>query len=353
MKLSDILRFGFTATVVLALILLPSCSATGPDSGPSSSASGQEPSPSPPPANKYYKLLDVKRIAAKRGDKQSDHFNRYSDVPFYGKGPIFDTETNPSVVEQALQDYGLVGIVDPIKKVAVRIQYEEGLLKQKLFADQMAPIRLIDLDYKLHRLRKKIQGLQIDFPPEEPARYLPRANNRPILMSNSNSLGQMLYAVRDGSGKFYHVQPGKEPILVDPKTETLYTTPVDGEKQEIQRVLKGYGAAQQKYGTNVASFIWGHPIPAQTFQSTRMARTSLKEYPRFTLQSRGSAMREALQNRGRFRLYTGNQVAYKVKVKNPEARGSEALQVYVEPLSKIEQAQERFLAFTGKIHLPM
>lgn len=337
------------------------CAGVSQDNEAGTSASpkirpGSEPLP-PLLAERYIRLLNGQRIAAlpsRTQQRPDQHF--YAETPFYQGAPLFTTKTDPGVVEQALRDYGTAGVVDIRRHDARLIGYEAGHLNQRLFPDTSTVVRLFDLDPNIHILQKKLLGFPILTPQEEDIRHLPFANGRPILIPGSDTLGHMLRASYVDQKKFYLVRPGKPPILVKPRNPSLYSTVVRRERDEVERVLAGYQAARQKYGEGLAAVIWGRAItPNPRLQNRRLQRTSLLDYPRFTADASRENMVNALQIRGRFRIYTDGtrgRMAYKVKLKNPGAGQESPFEVSVEPLSTMERAEESLYASMGRIHLP-
>ncbi|KAJ1582090.1 hypothetical protein NDA15_001827 [Ustilago hordei] len=349
MKLSGMFRIGFVAAIVTALILLPSCIASG--------SSGKA---------KYLKF-DGNNIV---DDRTLDEKARtYRDVPFFYserphfKTPLYSINTPTATVERALRDHQSVGIVDVRKGQARLIQVVkdryESYLEQHLFPDDVSElIKLFQLDDNLHRLRNTIRASDTNMKPprEESMESIPHVNDKPILTQGSEDFHHMLHASYTDSRKFYYVRPGQDAILVDPRTNEVISDLEVSEREKIQHALTEYSAAKQDYGKTIASVIWGRPIKAMAYhKGGRTSHIPLTEYPRLTYGDTRDNMMLKLQQNGRFRIYRKidrKKYAYKVKVKNPGANEGEYLEVYVKPLSRLERNQERLLALAGKIELP-
>ncbi|KAJ1022960.1 hypothetical protein NDA13_005009 [Ustilago tritici] len=132
---------------------------------------------------------------------------------------------------------------------------------------------------------KQIRASNIDIEPPRAAdiEYLPHADDKPILTQGSEGFGLMARVAHTDPRKFYYVQRGMEPILVDPHTEELFSNPDVSEQQKIQRALTGYRAAKQDYDQTIASVIWGRPIKASADpEGGRASHIPLTEYPWLT-----------------------------------------------------------------------
>ncbi|SAM85573.1 uncharacterized protein UBRO_08139 [Ustilago bromivora] len=368
MKLSGMFRIGFVAAIVTALILLPSCIATVGSSGASTSTS--QPDLHTPGSSlslqNYIDHLKANEIIQLRGLNRfaQGKANIYDKVPFTHtkvflddistaapsliRAPLYSIDTPLSTVKQALRDYQYVGIVDVSKQDARLIQVvkdpTEAYLKQEMFPDTQKLIQLFELDPNLHHLRNLVRSLPVLQPSAEDIKHLPQFQGKPILSQGSENIGHMFRAASTNPQEFYYLQNGKQPILVNPRTDDLFHS---GE-QEVHRIGAEYQNAKQKYGQTIASIIWGEPIKVSADpHGLRKSHIKLKNYPRFNDQATRDDMVTALQRYGRFRVYKNvgpNQVAYKVKMANPESIGA-PLEVSVKPLTRLERLQERF-------HLP-
>lgn len=364
MKLSRMVRFGFAAATIAALVLLPSSSAADHDHAASSSGAqpdsaatlvvSERPRPS---VHRYKNLLDIRRIdALPSRTLLQPHIHDYFNVPFYSGSPLFLTKEDPSVVEQALKDYGSVGIVDLARRQAMQIIYGEGRLENKMFPNTRLPIRLFEVDPNVHLLHKNVLGWRARLPPAQSTDHLPHLDGKPILTPPADSLSYMLYATHHRPGSFYHVRPDHEPMLVDPHNADLYTTPVGQERRKLDQVLTHHQVATRKYGRSFASVLWGKPLfLPQRFQDTRKERIPLTDYPRFLPVASRETMVNALERKGRFRLYVNDhrgRNVYKIKVNNLDAGIDEPMDISVKPLTKMERLQEWAMAAAGKFHLP-
>ncbi|KAJ1024322.1 hypothetical protein NDA18_004492 [Ustilago nuda] len=368
MKLSGMFRIGFVAAIVTALILLPSCIAAG-SSAPGSSGEASTRPRQLPKINKYtlgLNIDNINRLSLNRLglDEQARIFG---DVPFFYskdfKTPLYSIETPTETVEQALQYYRSVGIVDVPENKAILIRVRNDgyrrYLEQSLFSNIASdPIKLFQLNHNLHRLRNHVRTSSIPVPPPHDVamEYIPHLDDKPIITQDSEEFHHMLYASYTNSRKFYYIQPGQDTILVDAHADELFSNLNVNEREKIQRALTGYSAAKQNYGKEIASLIWGEPIKANVHnEGGRTLHIPLTEYPRLPYGATRANMLLKLNQNGRFRIYRkidAKKYAYEVKVKNPGATQGEALEVYVKPLSRLERIQERLLALAGKIKLP-
>lgn len=361
MQLLRSLCLAFASAIAAALVLSCSCSAASHDAEASSSRWPKSAPPEPPTwsdskVEYFIHLLSPERIALLPSrTRQYTGEILYPDTPFYFGTPLFTTRTDVGTVEQALRDFRAVGIAHLSDYEARLIVYDQGRLTQRLFPDSNSVLRLYGVDPNLHTLRKMLYH-PVRTLPEESILALPFVRGRPILLPDSDSLSHMLRAAHMDQKKFYHVRLGHDTILVDPREASLYATVTGQEKQEVDRVVAGYQAARGKYGEGLASVLWGRPIhPITRFQENRMKPTPSNYYPRYTRETAREQMVEALQVRGRFKIYLSGprgRTAYKVKVKNPDAPGSAVMEFSVEPLSVTERAAEALQAAMGRIRLP-
>ncbi|SAM84465.1 uncharacterized protein UBRO_20302 [Ustilago bromivora] len=346
MKLSGMFRIGFVAAIVTALILLPSCIAPGGGSGASTSTSQPDlhSRPTEPPRSafdvrKYINRLNAKDITDLPRTTSGNIAQLYGHVPIYRQDlisreiPLYSVDTSVPVVQQALQDYRSVGIVDVRNNEAELVRLNNGVLVPDVFAgaSEMQP------------------------PPAEDIENLPHVDSKPILTKGSKNFDFMLRVASTHPRKFYYLQEQMEPILVEP-TETKQFSNLDHDvKQKIQHAVNGYSAAKQKYGERVAFVIWGKPYVLTDDPDGRLKLSiPIKHYPRFRYDAPKKDMVRALQHHGRFRVYKnsgGDKVGYKVILKNPGSTG-ELMDVSVEPLTLRERGEEGLMALFRQIKLP-
>ncbi|SOV06886.1 uncharacterized protein UDID_17953 [Ustilago sp. UG-2017a] len=355
-------RIGFVAAIVTALILLPSCIAPDTGGASTSTSNPDHPSTEPPmPAfniKKYIKSLNAKQITHLHPTTSDNMAQLYGHVPIYRQDPIspkiplYSFDTSVPVVKQALKDYSSVGIVDVRNNKAELVRLNEGSLSSDGFTGggESAAIQLFKLDPNLHRL----PGLapKIKPPRSEEIENLPHFDGKPILQGSEN-FEFMVRVANTHPHKFYYLQEQMGPILVHHASKNLFSNLDDDVKQKIQRALNEYPVAKQKYGERVASMIWGKlPLLPDNPEGRQKPSIPMKTYPRFKYDAPKIEMVRALQQHGRFRVYTnfgGNKVAYKVKLKNP-GRTRELMDVSVEPLTSIERLQETI--YGRRIRLP-
>ncbi|SPC62772.1 uncharacterized protein UHOD_11806 [Ustilago sp. UG-2017b] len=352
MKLSGMFRIGFVAAIVTALILLPSCIAVEVSDRAGTSTSHPDPPIEPPRSvfdiENYIKSLNPKQITDLHPTTLDNLAQLYGHVPIYRQDPIshriplYSFGTSVPVVEQALKDYGSVGIVDVSNNKAELIRLDKGFLYSDVFAGdgKSAAIQLFKLDPDLHRLSWRVS--KIKPPHSEEIENLPHFDGKPILQG-SEDFRFMLRVANTPPYQFYYLQEQMKPILVYPASKNLFSNPDHDEKQKILRAVNGYPADKQKYGERVASMIWGKlDLLGGDTEGRVKSSIPMKDYPRFKYDAPKTDMVRALQEHGRFRVYTnfgGDKVAYKVKLKNPGNTGK-LMNVSVKPLTLVERLQE-------------
>ena len=362
MKLSGMFRIGFVAAIITALILLPSCIAS--DTVEASTSTTH------PSVETYMDHLNTEKISTLSGFERfvQEESDLYDAVPFihtkvpdtYKKirAPLYSVDTPFETVEQALRDYGHVGIVDVSKsnaRLISLIKDPKGYrLKQTVFTDgPLKAIRLFQLHPDLHRIQTLAYAARSDIPSLEYIEDLAYANGKPILSEESETLGHMISAARTGPKNFYYFRNGKPLILVTPGRLEPFQ---DTREEEVHRIYAKYLADKEKYGKTIASLTHGKPIIAAADpRDQRKSGRGLKNYARFDNQATREQMVTELQRYGRFRVYQqidGNKYRYKVKVSNPGANEGERLKVYVKPLSSGERLQEEIMARILRFKLP-
>lgn len=367
MKLFKSLHLGLTLFVG-AFILSRGCSAADHDSeaGPSnwqpSAPAERDRFLDPyPRAEEYIRLLDGERIAQLSPSEQR-HPNAgiYVSIPFYAKRPLFPIQADPRIVEQALRDFRSVAILDLRRNDARHIIYGNTRLAQAFLPGMARALAYYRLNPDLHTLHKWAQmpqSLPLRNVPTVSLDDIPHAYRMPILETGTDSLAHMKTATSTGRGKFWYRQSDDILILVNPFTDSLFVHANVRETDEVARILMAHATAERQYGQHLASILWGAPIyPVESFRQERMQHTPLAEYPRFAANAGRQQMIQALQTRGRFRIYMrdtdGNPIGYKVKLRNPQAEVTRAMDVSVEPLSRFEMLEEKAYALAGKLHLP-
>ncbi|SAM85356.1 uncharacterized protein UBRO_07319 [Ustilago bromivora] len=369
MKLSGMFRIGFVAAIVTALILLPSCIAPGNGGVASTSTSQPDPhsGPTEPPRSafnvrEYINRLNAKDITDLPRTTSGNIAQLYGHVPIYRQDlisreiPLYSVDTSVPVVQQALQDYRSVGIVDVRNNEAKLVRLNNGVLVPDVFAGgKSAAIQLFKLDPDLHRLPGLVKASEIPPPRAEDIENLPHVDGKPILTKGSKNFDFMLRVASTYPHKFYYLQEPMEPILVEPTETKQFSNLNPDVKQKIQHAVNGYSAAKQKYGERVASMIWGKPYVLTDDPDGRLKPSiPIKLYPRFRYDAPKKDMVRALQHHGRFRVYKnsgGDKVGYKVFLKNPGSTG-ELMDVSVEPLTWLERSQERTMALARQVKLP-
>ncbi|SPO28658.1 uncharacterized protein UTRI_04536 [Ustilago trichophora] len=293
----------------------------------------------------------------------------YKSTPFFMGRPIYATTARREIVEQALRDYGSVYIVDPDRNDSRLIFYDHdrGIVLQKIVGSTQRVIGIYNLDRNLHILRKYQRKLMVVFEEEKDVSAVPHIYGKPILSQGSgplsqgaHSLGHMIRASKGNDKTFYYMQSGRRAILVDAHKETLYEDVTRKEQEEIEKVLNGYQTARTKYGTTLASIIWGQPIRLNPrYRESRIKDIPLAKYPRFFSEDsvlERDQMIKALQEHGRLHLYLqdtqGRNYAYKVKVKNPDAPRHEPMKLSIGPLGWKDKAAEKVQAWRGRISIP-
>ncbi|SPC64546.1 uncharacterized protein UHOD_11947 [Ustilago sp. UG-2017b] len=339
MKLSGMFRIGFVATIVTALILLPSCIAFDNEEASTSTSQPSHPDKPWPPkkVTKYMGYLDfntIERLPRSSSDQRNVPFF-YSKTPRKLTTPLYSIDTPTATVEQALRDHKSVGIVDVSNDETRLIQIindgHQSYLTQGLFPNvEPDPIQLFKLDPDLHRLRQLPLIAENGEPPMAGIRHLPYANGKPILSHGSEALGHMLYATRTEPYSFYYFKRGMEPILVVPhKNELIYNLD-EAEKRKLRHIMGEYQTAKTKFGQTLASIIWGRPIKAGADpHGLRTSQLRTEQYPKFSRDAPRDEMVTALRRNGRFRVY-GNEYDYVVKVTNPQVNGNEAFNISVD-----------------------
>ncbi|SOV01862.1 uncharacterized protein UDID_08139 [Ustilago sp. UG-2017a] len=337
MKLSGMFRIGFVAAIVTALILLPSCIASGTDEASTSTTH--------PSVKTYMDHLNTEKISTLPSLERfvQGESDLYDAVPFIHTG--------------SRQQY--VGIVDVSKNDARLINFIKDpngdRLEQTVFRDGPSKaIRLFQLHPDLHRIRTFAYGARSDIPHLESIEDLAYANGRPILSEESETLGHMISAARDTPGEFYYFQNGKPLILVTPSTVEQFQ---DTREAEVHRTYTEYLADKEKYGKTIASLTRGNPIIATDDPlGQRKSGRGLINFARFDNQATREQMVTELQRYGRLRVHQqidGKKYRYKVKVSNPGATEGQRLKVYVKPLSFIERSQEKIMAPFLKFQIPL
>lgn len=313
-----------------------------------------------PMAYEYINYLNferVSRLLSTFARDQDAHVDPH--LPFYGRIPLFSVGTPPPVVEQALRDYGTVGIVDSLRGEAMQIYRDEGHLSQQTFPDLHKVLTVFRLPGKVHEVRKAIFGQSFRPIAMDTIDEVPHARGLPILLPNHDSVAHMIAASNQDRRAFLLPQPRNTFMAINPRTDDLASFPSAENTAEIIRVRNGYHSDTQIYGRALASLKWGRPldrIPELThFRSTP---PSLAEYPRF---KSSTATRDqiitALHDHGRFRLYLDQpgqpNMAYRVKltlVRPPG--GSPRRELRIEALTRGERLAEKAMSLMKKVRLP-
>lgn len=364
MKLLKIIHLGLVSVFLAAVILPRGCAAVTweDEAGPSRLTPSAPPEPKPfrdpPPfVQTYIKHLDAERIAQLPLSSQRDSYRGpYAAVPIYNKRPLYNTKTDPRTVEQALRDYGSVGILDPGRRDGRFIVYDHGRLIQGLLPGTDTALGHLGLDGNVHIVKKFVKDLPATGTLEDNVESLPHASHMPIIRSDSDSLIQMKIAALTGMKKFWYVRPDRSVVLIDPHRESLFINARSQDEQRVYRALTGYDAARYIYGEPIASIVWGGPLyPEANFKDERTHRIPLQEYPRFGPNAARDDMVHALQTRGRFRFYIRSnegRTGYKVMVKNPTAESHTPMDISIAQLTWWEVKQEQVLETAKQIHLP-
>nr|UXY92454.1 effect [Ustilago esculenta] len=364
MKLLRVFHFGLAAALGAILLLSHSCSAVGEVEASSSVASPPKEPKNPPPVNKFYTLLDPQRIAS-----LNSRYTVHPNVDYYPEAPIYEgthllkINTPVQEVEQALREFGSVGIVDRENRDARLIKYGQGMVVPELFRDTNRVLWIDSLPKDVHILAKYVRwnrrpDYPVKMPLEQDISHLPYADGVPILQDPHDTLGYMMRASRDRTGKFWHLREGHESVLIDPRAgrDGDLARPASVlEGESITRVLTGFGKDRERYNDALASILWGAPTELSGDREARMRKIPLSEYPRLGRDATRAAMINALQTKGRFRFYDGRRGSggpFKVKVTNPDAFNSEQMEVSVKPLSAFEKSTESLYAAFGKLRRP-
>ncbi|SPO28142.1 uncharacterized protein UTRI_04533_B [Ustilago trichophora] len=384
MKLLLLMRSSvITAAVALLMTSLIFTAAMRP--GEASSSSGPSAGPSGSGTVRSRMDLDtyIGKLKARNIDKVHPSISgRHTghllpDVPFYGRIPVFTTDSRVEAVEQALVDYKRLVIVDLQRGTARDVVYYRGSILQEgeLPPEQVQKfLFMYKFDGNLHVLMKHFQPGAPQgrywpqrLPEQGPVDHLPHFDQVPILKSRQQDLPHMLGASRSGARKFWLRRPDGD-YLIDPHAqphhsgENIYKVPViqiasEAQTQNINEVLQAYGNAEQQYGEGTASLRYGAPVPlSREYQRERIKPPRLHKYKRFTMI--GGTRPElllALQKDGRYRLYDTvdpHNGPYKVIVKNPRAPPGTPMDIGIELLTPAERQSESFLERMRLIQLP-
>lgn len=373
MRLLRVLQFGLILFLATLVVSPHSCVAVGGsnDAGPSSRASGDRQVWNPPrhplTIEDYYQHLDSRRIASLTGTfTQQPYINPYAATPIFERAPLFDTNTPPQIVEQALRDHGSVFMLDLERDNVRKVVYDPV---QQYITMDWAPharhlLQRYQLNSNVHEVRNWVAANQIRPSPE----YAPPilggvphdASRIPILALGTDTFDHMKAAARAGSGKFWYIQQGRSPVLVNPHTDNLFENYHAQDSTTVKGALRNYNTAKTSFGETLAGIIQGRPIyPIQDRESVlgRRKGPSITQYPRFRMDASRTEMVNALQRYGRFRVYSvdsnGHRSGFKVKLRNPEAQATESFVVSIKPLTAAEQKVEDSLAAMRRIHYPI
>ncbi|SPO28147.1 uncharacterized protein UTRI_04537_B [Ustilago trichophora] len=381
MELIRPLRFTCIAALGTLLLLSCCCTAAGTEieeAGPSDQVSHPSWMPQarvvddftelaePPEVfypSQYMKRQKLRAEEIKGLQKSTDEeiLQRYGRIPFHENVPIYGLAAPGNIVKQAIKDYGAVNIVDPNQNDGRMIilgktapQDPEGTeqLGQKSISELEKTIKLYKLNPDFHILRKKLVQSQAIRLPEKSIHDVPHLGATPII--SDGDLGKMLRASTVGTKTFYYKESDARPILVDIRQELMHRTVNDREKGAIERVVKQHEGAQEKFGDELASVLYGQPTYLNVENGrTRKQGVKLKDYPRFDKNTKREEMVQALQEHGRFRFYVkdpqGNEVGYRIKVLNRKAPSGEPMKITVKPLNSFKKASETVYSWLGKI----
>ncbi|SPO28144.1 uncharacterized protein UTRI_10188 [Ustilago trichophora] len=365
MRLFTKLSCGLALAFITALIGPRGCESAGSEdrAGPSSSTGLARASPersattnSPPKAYQYINHLDPERI-----DSLSPFVLKRPKRPFHEGMPIFNTKTDVDEVEQALQDYGSVGIVDPKDRIGFQIDFdfEHRHLGQRLLPNLDKALLLERLPGEVHILAKHFElhpasfKHPISLPAYEDIKHLSLYDGAPIISADSgpNLLSHMVSAAYTKPYAFWYAQDGLPPVLIRPRQAGLARVAQKPESDEITRILTGYKATREKYGEELASILRGHPIPLEgKFQNLRKKRLE----PMVLLPGSGrDKLVDALQEHGRFQFDTPGPhgiTSYIVEVRNPDAPDKTPMHLEIKPLSRAEEVGESLLSGVARAH---
>ncbi len=356
MRLPSLLKLG-SAAVLATLCFLPhSSTAVGEEAGPSSVPSWVE--RARPRVEDYITLLHPHRIALLRHDAQlHPNMDSYQYLPFIDGYPLFTTRTDPETAEMALSYYDRVGILDTARHDGRLIKYGNARLEQDLLPDLDRALNLHSLDSKVHRLRHLVLRGGIAVPPRPDILSLPHVRGVPVLTAEFSTLDQMLHAAGTGNGDFWYLRSSAPIVKINPREEGLFELATARDLREIERVSSGVRHARLRYGDSLSSLLWGAPVELRDLhRQDRIRRPSLAHYPRLVDSESRDEMINALQTRGRFRLYRSGQHAgerFKVMLINPDAQQGTHMRIEVRPLTDWERTQEDWLVRLGKTRLPV
>ncbi|KAJ9473933.1 Aspartyl aminopeptidase [Pseudozyma hubeiensis] len=210
-----------------------------------------------PMAHEYIDYLSFERVS-----KLLSTFARDQDahldslLPFYGRIPLFSVGTPPSVVEQALRDYGTVGIVDSVRGEAKQIYRDEGHLSQQTFPDLHKVLTVFRLPGKIHEVKKAVFGQSFRPIAMDNIDEVPHAKGLPILLPNHDSVAHMIAASNQDRRAFLLPQPRNTFMVINPRTDDLVSFPSAENTAEINRVRNAYHSDTQAYGRALASLKW-------------------------------------------------------------------------------------------------